>query len=209
MRSEDSWQDGTSLNVSRERYRKVLTEYYSLVKQPELNEPEALRVYEILQLAEDDSLLSFLLNEIDEITYQELGLNNEENQSYLADEAAKVEEMLPDEFSEKALRQFVTANRYYPADAPGQSYYSIPRVEMAFDSSHIARVKFERSYSQDEILFLCPRCGESHFRINSNGEYKCLLCKSRTSIRTFLKEESVSIFTYLSLLVLVCLVFLV
>ncbi len=209
MRSEESWQDGTSLNVSRERYRKVLIEYYNLAKKPELDAPEAQRVYEILQLAEYDSLLSFLLNEIDEISYQELGLNDQENEAYLADEAAKVEEMLIDDFSKKALKQFVTANRYYLSATDDDSYYSIPRVEMAFDPSHITRVRFERSYAEDEILFLCHNCGESHFRVNSNGEYKCLLCKGRFSIRTFLKEESISIFTYLSLLALVCLVFLV
>lgn len=209
MRPEESWQDRTSFNVSPGRYRKVLIEYYDLAKRPKLNETEAQRVYEILQLAEEDDLLSFLLNEIDEITYQELGIVDDDSETHLANEAAKVEEMLPNEFSQKTLQQFVTANPYFRPTSSSPSYYAIPRVEMAFDPSHVTRFSFEKAYLQDNTLFLCPHCGEAHFRQNSNGEYKCLICKGKISVRSFLMEESVSIFAYLSLLLLVCLVFLV
>ena len=207
MQPEESWQDGTSLNVSPDRYRKVLKEYYELARLPELEESQALRVYTILQLAEEDEVLSFLLNEIDELTYQELDLTNRENEEHLANEAAKVEERLPDIFSQQILKPLVST-RKYPFPTPGdRPYYSIPRVEMAFDPGHIDRFNLEKAFfSSDEAI--CPNCGEAHFRMHSSGIYKCLFRGGKISLSSFLKEESVSILTSICLLVLLLLVFL-
>jgi hypothetical protein len=206
MRPEESWQDSTSLNVSLERYRKVLTEYYNLARLPELNEAEAQRVYEILERAEEDEILSFLVNEIDELTYQELGLINSQAEAHLADEAAKVQECIPDIFSQQVLKPLVSARQYQLAPPTGHPYYSIPRVEMAFDSSHSDRVNLEKAFFSHDAL-ICSSCGESHLLRNSRGSYKCLLCGNRMSLSSLLKEESVSILTSLCLLLFLLFMF--
>lgn len=206
MGPEDFWQDSTSVNVSSERYRKVLTEYYQLARLPELEEPQAQRVYEILEQAEEDNVLSFFLNEIDELTYQELDLTNDEIRKHLSNEAAKVQERLPDVFSPQVLKPLVTASKYKFSTPVSPSYYSIPRVEMALDPGHIDRLNLEKAFFSDDQP-VCPNCGETHFRQNTSGSYKCLLCGSKMPLGSFLKEESISILTSLSLLLILLFAF--
>ncbi|NEQ10130.1 MAG: hypothetical protein F6K37_30615 [Moorea sp. SIO4E2] len=52
--------------------KEVLTEYYHLVSKSELTEIESKRLDKILEMAESDDTVSFLINEIDELTFQEL-----------------------------------------------------------------------------------------------------------------------------------------
>lgn len=55
-------------------YRDVLREYCVLAMQPTLEDKQANRMEEILELAQADSLLSFLIDEADHILGHELGL---------------------------------------------------------------------------------------------------------------------------------------
>jgi hypothetical protein len=208
IQPEEYPQDRISSNVSSERYRKILTEYYELARLPELSEAQSLRIYEILKLASCDGILSFLLNEIDELTYQELGFETCETQEDLEDEVSKVQEMIPDESDKIILSSLVTsrANRY-SSPFSGQHYVS-PRIEMAFDTTCSQRLNCERAFFQ-EVGSLCPRCGDVSFWNNRCGKFSCPLGRSRVAFGSLLKEESVSIFTLIFLGLLVTLIFLV
>ncbi|MBW4440687.1 MAG: peptidoglycan-binding protein [Plectolyngbya sp. WJT66-NPBG17] len=60
-----------------EDYRLVLNEYYRLECQPTLTETEADRVQAILEDAQKDPMLDFLIDEVDHILGHELGLIDE------------------------------------------------------------------------------------------------------------------------------------
>jgi len=53
-------------------YKKILKEYASLISKPNLSEDEAGRIEEILEIAHLENVLSFLINEMDEISFREL-----------------------------------------------------------------------------------------------------------------------------------------
>ncbi len=59
------------------RYRDLIHEYCALVTRHCLLDSEFNRLLEILKLAEEDTLLSFLLNEIDHFLASELNLIDE------------------------------------------------------------------------------------------------------------------------------------
>jgi len=56
------------------KYREIIEEYFTLASQQTLTQRQAARIGEILELAESDSWLGFLIDEIDYILAQELGL---------------------------------------------------------------------------------------------------------------------------------------
>ncbi len=209
IQPEEYPQDRISSNISWQRYRKVLDEYYELARLPELDDGQSFRIYEILTLANDDPTLGFLLNEIDEITYQELGLKTTETQEHLENEVAKVQEMIPDEIIGKTLLSSLAtsqANRYLGAS---NGYYpAIPRIEMTLDTAYLERLNCEKAFFQ-EVGFLCPHCGNTSFWKNRCGAFKCPLQPDKMTVYALLKEESVSIFTLTSLCLLVALIFLV
>jgi hypothetical protein len=60
-----------------ERRLPVIQEYYRLVCQPTLSEREADRLQEILEQAQQDLMLDFLIDEFDHILGHELGLIHE------------------------------------------------------------------------------------------------------------------------------------
>lgn len=60
-------------------YQNILNEYYKLTTLEELNELEAKQLEKILEQAEIDERLSLLLNEIDELTFQELSFYEKVN----------------------------------------------------------------------------------------------------------------------------------
>jgi hypothetical protein len=60
-----------------ERRLPVIQEYYRLVCQPTLSEKEADRLREILEQAQQDLMLDFLIDEFDHILGHELGLIHE------------------------------------------------------------------------------------------------------------------------------------
>ena len=75
-------------------YRQILTEYYHLIVRPELTEIEVKQLDRILWLAESDDLLSLLIEEIDELSFQYLGLLDAENLQHLKQQEARVETLL-------------------------------------------------------------------------------------------------------------------
>ncbi|WP_036489760.1 hypothetical protein, partial [Myxosarcina sp. GI1] len=54
-------------------YQNILNEYYRLITLKELSELETRQLDKILEQAETDDKLSLLLNEVDELTFEELG----------------------------------------------------------------------------------------------------------------------------------------
>ena len=78
-----------------DRGRKdILQEYYDLAVRCDLSELEAERMVQILQLAEEDDILSFWLNEIDYLLSEEMKLLEDSNIRFYADEQAKLREYL-------------------------------------------------------------------------------------------------------------------
>lgn len=60
-------------------HQGIITEYHKLKTLGELSELEAKRLDEILKFAETNEIISLLLNEVDEMTFQELGFYNNTN----------------------------------------------------------------------------------------------------------------------------------
>lgn len=56
------------------KYREIIEEYFTLASQQTLTQWQAARIGEILVLAESDSWLDFLIDQVDYILAQELGL---------------------------------------------------------------------------------------------------------------------------------------
>ncbi|NJL47589.1 MAG: hypothetical protein HC929_09005 [Leptolyngbyaceae cyanobacterium SM2_5_2] len=208
IQPEEYPQDRISSNISFERYRKVLEEYYQLARLPELDNRQSFRIYEILEMASDDPTLIFLLNEIDEITYQELGLKTPETQEHLENEVAKIQEMLPDEMSKTLLSSFVISQANHYSGSFNRRYQVTPRIEMTLDTTSSERLNCDKVFFQ-EINCLCPKCGRLSFVKYRCGEFNCSSQPDALALYSLLKEESVSIFTLTSLCLLVALIFLV
>ncbi|MGF1518979.1 MAG: hypothetical protein ACFCVB_14425 [Nodosilinea sp.] len=199
MQSEEFFEDRISLNVSADGYRKILGEYYKLASAAALSESQSLRIYEILQMAEHDSLLSLLINEIDELTYQEQEFDVLDVNSHLDNEASKVQEMIPDDIATPPIDYSLINRELSSLAAARRRSYSHPRVEMLFDATRAEQIKFEKTLSQDiiamyiysnNICLLDDRCREYKFNQRFRGR----------SIAHFFKEESVSIVAVLWLI---------
>lgn len=81
-------------------YSQLLMDYYHLTTCSELNELEAKRLDRILWLAESDDLLSLLIEEIDQLTFQELGLLSADNLQQLKQQEANFEMLLTEAIPE-------------------------------------------------------------------------------------------------------------
>lgn len=75
-------------------YRSLLLVYFFLVSRSELSESEAEYLEKILDLAQSDHKLSLLLNEVDEITYQDLGFFEPESIHAFENERARALEFI-------------------------------------------------------------------------------------------------------------------
>jgi hypothetical protein len=72
-------QSGESLiSDSIPDYEALLTDYYTLVMRPTISDIEAEYLGRILDQAQSDPKLALLLNEIDELTYEEIGLTEKD-----------------------------------------------------------------------------------------------------------------------------------
>lgn len=71
------------------KYREIIGEYLILASQQTLTQRQAARIGEILELAESDSWLDFLIDEVDYILAQELGLIRESVIQYQLQELKK------------------------------------------------------------------------------------------------------------------------
>ena len=70
-------------------YQDILTEYYKLTTLEELSELDAKRLEKILERAETDGTLSLMLNEVDELTFEELGFYKKDSLEKVENQKAK------------------------------------------------------------------------------------------------------------------------
>ena len=182
-----------SLNASSEECRKALAEYYELARLPELSEKQFMRMQFILREAESHNMMSLLINEIDEITFQELGFYNENQRSHFDDEVAKVQEFVLEETERKVLTPSSIHRQSGGVGDAITSYYH-PRVEMVFDASHTARTQLEKRYLFDD-LSVCHSSQHSGFPCNCAEQCRRLSCRVKKVAYKVFIEESVSLFT--------------
>ena len=95
INSEKNFAIGCNLSMqSISDYQDILNEYYKLTTLEELTELDAKRLDKILKQAETNENLTLLLNEIDELTYQELGLYKPDSLEDHENQKAKVKEFI-------------------------------------------------------------------------------------------------------------------
>lgn len=135
-----------SLDGLPEKHRKALKEYYYLAMMPELSEEQALKMQQILTLAEESDLISFLLNEIDELTFREFGFY-EEAEETIENDIARVKEFVLFENEPMAL----SGSRHRECSGTSRGEHTAyPRVEMVFDAGAITRQKLGNSLNSAE-----------------------------------------------------------
>ncbi|MGB3204073.1 MAG: tetratricopeptide repeat protein [Crinalium sp.] len=78
--------------------QQIIKEYANLANRSELSDSEAERIGEILELSESDEVLSFFINEIDYLNFQELNLLSKDNISKYENQIARIIELLDIEF---------------------------------------------------------------------------------------------------------------
>ena len=158
----------------------------------------------ILLMAESNDIMSILINEIDEITFQELGFYDESQRSHLKDEASKVQEFVLDETGHKILTPS-SISRQAKFEVGSDLNYCQPRVEMIFDASHSVWIQLEKTYFQDNFskYFINRR---SCVKYSSFFKYKWILYKAGNFLYTLFVEQSISLFAITGI---VCLLFLI
>jgi hypothetical protein len=109
-------------------YQTLLADYYTLAMRYEQSEVEIEYLGRILELAQTDDRLALLLNEIDQITYQELRLLEESNQTAEQTEQAR-----------EQIKRIVTAQaRMMPQDSSWQN--SPWQNRKCLSTGYIARI---------------------------------------------------------------------
>ena len=192
MGLDKSRHNRASLNALPEDCRKALIEYYELARSPELSEHDFLKMQAILETAESNDVMSLLINEIDEMTFQELGLYTEDQCSNFANEVSRVQEFVLDETARKLLvpsglfKQTKSIKNF-----TSSSHH--PRVEMVFDANHTARMQLEKRYRLDE-LSMCSTSRSQNLIIHSLELYKQWVCYVGETLYALFLEESVSLF---------------
>ncbi|NER82290.1 MAG: hypothetical protein F6K42_22545 [Leptolyngbya sp. SIO1D8] len=187
-----------SLNASAEECRKALAEYSKLARLPELSEEGFLRMQAILEMAESNDVMSLLINEIDEMTFQELGLYDKSQRSHFEDEVSRTQEFVLDETERKVLTPSIIARQTEFVNNYTASFHH-PRVEMVFDASRTSRIQLERGYSLDDY-FIYYRCrnpfGQGIYGENCQG----LSGRMKSFLYKLFVEESISLLTVVALI---------
>lgn len=204
MQPEEAQNFRASFNASSKECRKALVEYYELARLPELSEEQAIRLHNILGMAELDETVGFLINEIDELTFQELGFYEEEFQAHFENEVSNIQEFILDGAERRTLLLSTIANQVSPSKADYSSY-SYPRLEMLLDTGHAVRTDLQKLVFSDEVLF-CSREMGFYLRKHQDRCDRALPWYRPGSILNFLKEESISLLAAASLTLLVCLI---
>jgi len=179
------------LDGSSEEHRKVLAEYYHLAHLPELSQKQAERMQHILTMADADEAMGLLLNEIDELTFQELGFYDEANQAYFQNQASRVQEYVLSAVESKLLTPSVLVGQKRIANPRGISH-DYPRVEMLDEPSHRVRQSLQRQLLLDEYSFsIEPR---NHYLFQDcRNIYRSLTRYSGRDLCHVLWRESISI----------------
>ncbi|MGD1942969.1 MAG: hypothetical protein ACFB0G_16850 [Leptolyngbyaceae cyanobacterium] len=204
MRPEESRDLRAFLDSSDIQHREFVEEYYSLAKLPELSAAQATRLQQILRMAEVDDTLCFLMNEIDEITFQELGFYDADEQPYFDNETARIREHILSENDRQILMSFSTTGQREQVRHLGSSY-RYPRVEMLYDSTQSVRSALDRQ------LFLGNL--PSLYRYNTLHVSSTELTRTQHNtsqigrfLQNFFVEESVSWFTLAALVWMICII---
>ena len=204
MQPEESRDLRAFLEFSDIEHREVLEEYYSLAKLPELSAGQATRLQQILRMGEIDDTFCFLINEIDEITFQELGFYNIDEQPYFDNETARIREHILSENDRQILMSFSTLGQRERVKNTDFSH-RYPRVEMLYDSTQSLR----SSLSRQLFLESLPRHSEDNTLQPSSTELtRTQHNPSRIGkfLQTAFVEESVS---WLTLSVLISILLLI
>ncbi|MBD3886265.1 peptidoglycan-binding protein [Phormidium tenue FACHB-886] len=118
----------------------VLKTYYALSIKPELTEIEADCLEEILEKAETDNGLNFLLNEIDYLIGQKLGLQDEDHVNSYRDQKAYLREHLvilqPEELDyQRELQKWLKERGHYRGPVDGVAGKDFCEAVKAFQRS--------------------------------------------------------------------------
>lgn len=206
MRPEESRDLRAFLEASNIEHREVVEEYYYLAKLPELSAAQATRLQQILRMGEVDDTLCFLMNEVDEITFQELGFYDIDEQPYFDNETARIREHILSENDRQILMSFSTMGQRERVRNAGFSH-RYPRVEMLYDSTQSLRSSLNRQLFLESLPNVpeyntlqvpSPALTRSQHNTSQLGRF----------LQTFFVEESVSWFTFAALVWMVCIMLL-
>mgnify|MGYP001802007458 FL=1 len=204
MRPEESRDLRAFLESADIEYTEVVQEYYYLAKLPELSTAQATRLHQILRMGEVDDTLCFLMNEIDEITFQELGFYEAEVQPYFENETARIREHILSESERKILMSFSTPRQREHVRNSGASP-RYPRVEMLYDSTQSLRSSLNRQLFLESV----PNVAEYNtLQVPSTALTRNQQNTSQLGrfLQTFFVEESVSWFTLAALVWMICII---
>lgn len=196
--------------LDEEECRKALIEYYELARLPDLSEVQFGRMQHILQMADGNDAMSLLINEIDEVTFQELGFYDESRQSHFKNEVSRTQEFVLGETEYRLLVPSALEAQVNFINARSAST-NYPRVERVFEPNCGVQLELRRKFFCGDVddLVICPHCGCLHLRQNNLGKCKCRSWYSGRLIYNWLTEyrwlieESVSLFTIFGLAFLI------
>lgn len=107
--SEEKSMDDIELLVQESvKYKPIISEYWKLASQPMLTQQQAERIEEILQSAQSDPWLDFLIDEADHILAHELGLIKEQVIQHQVQELKKAVDRF---WCEQVLQEIQRQNR--------------------------------------------------------------------------------------------------
>jgi len=135
----------------RLRYQGLLIDYFDLAARPSLSDEDADQLDEILEQAESDEILSFLLSEIDYVLAKQLHLFDDEHTRKYADQQAWLREYLP-QCNPESLACYRELQRLLQR----RGFYNGPVDGVMGDYTHKAVKEFqkEESLTPDGIVGL-------------------------------------------------------
>jgi hypothetical protein len=152
--SDPNMSDSTMLNNHALKYRGILQEYYQLCSRTTLNDLEADRIQMILNDAQADPLLSFLIDEADHMLAHQHHLIDDsfivEQQEHLKNSLDQVwvEELLVDakvrykDSQRKDIQHFLREKGFYKGSIDGDCG---PKTQAAF-KEFSATERFDQSF---------------------------------------------------------------
>lgn len=189
MRPDESHYFRISFNAPVDECKKILAEYYYLARQPELSDEQALQMEKILDMAAFDANMSFLINEIDEITFQDLDFYGEGYHSHFDDEVSIAQEYIMSENERQVLMCFSAAGQCVQAKGPiASSHY--PRVERLYDATQSVRESLDRNFLKEHVPE--SSANSSIVSRHSHSEQKSPVLSVRRFFYDVFVEESVS-----------------
>ncbi|WP_272064901.1 hypothetical protein [Oscillatoria sp. CS-180] len=145
--------------------------------------------------------MSFLINQIDEKTYRELGFYSDRSQLIYQNEASKAQEHILSENERQILMSFSTVGQHSYRELNPNSHP--PRMEMVFDATHSCRDSLNKKLLSGDFS------GNTQYASFQTTRYEPVKSGSSLTqighfLQDFLVEESVS---WLMMLALVGMIF--